>query len=292
MTSCINCHGSNIYFALTLQCLWDLDVNRLTPGEDYVIDVQGGKKPYWKDDKAKDPLFTFVNDRELQRSTYKAFMALLDNYSAQVGEGESVTYAEKKENWTFLHAIMQTGPMQFCHKYCVANSKKGGLDIPEDPEDFKKILYKIWFDLYYRERGGGRDSSGFEHVFVGEVKNGKVTGFHNWLAFLLEERLGRIDYRGYIKPKSYSDAPTNDDDHVLTLQFNWNGVPKSVGTSFIGVSPEFEMALYTMCFLVGEEQNTIDLDTGADLFKLNCKVYTMDKDKIGTSFVETLEHED
>jgi poly(U)-specific endoribonuclease len=77
----------------------------------------------------------------------------------------------------------------------------------------------------------------------------------------------------------------------LTIQFEWDGVLKNVGTSFIGVSPEFEMALYTMCFLAGQQENTIELDTGTDIFKLNCKIYSMNG-KIGTSYVETLEHED
>jgi len=271
-----------------LQTIWDLDVNRLTPGEDYTIDVQGGKKPFWKDDAARDPLFTFVNTKEFRRKTYHTFIALLDNYTSEVGVSEKVTHKERGENQRFLDAIMQTAPMQFCHAYCVEH----GDDVPKSKQGFMKLLDDIWFDLYYRDRSAGRDSSGFEHVFVGEIKNDQVSGFHNWIRFYLEEKRGDVDYRGYIKPKSYSDAPTDDNDHVLTLQFNWNGVPKKVGTSFVGVSPEFEMALYTMCFLVGEKENIFDIDTGTDLFKLNCKVYHMGKDKIGTSYVEALEHED
>ena len=50
-------------------------------------------------------------------------------------------------------------------------------------------------------------------VFVGEVKNGQISGFHNWIQFFLEERAGNVDYRGYIKPRSReSTAQTNDDD--------------------------------------------------------------------------------
>ena len=72
-------------------------------------------------------------------------------------------------------------------------------------------------------------------VFVGEVKNGQISGFHNWIRFYLEEKAGNVDYRGYIKPRSRkSTAQTNDDDPVLTLQFKWNEVEKFVGTSFIG----------------------------------------------------------
>ena len=41
------------------------------------------------------------------------------------------------------------------------------------------------------------DSSGFEHVFVGEEKDGKITGLHNWVQYYLEEAKGNIDYLGW-----------------------------------------------------------------------------------------------
>lgn len=278
---------SDMSLAEALQTLWDLDLNRLTPGEDYQINVQEGKKAYWKEDKAEDPLFTFVDNSAFRRPTYKAFIALLDNYTAETGVREAVTYEERKENWSFLKAIMESGPMQFCHKYCMSKNP----DITSDRDEFMKMLNNMWFGIY-RRGGSGGDSSGFEHVFAGELKNGQVSGFHNWVYYYLEEKKGNVDYRGYIYPRSYSDAETNANDHVLTLQFEWQGVLKNVGTSFIGVSPEFEMALYTMCFFAGEKENIFDLDTGSDVFKLNCKVYTMGRDKIGTSYVETMGHED
>ncbi|KNC80689.1 hypothetical protein SARC_06938, partial [Sphaeroforma arctica JP610] len=45
------------------------------------------------------------------------------------------------------------------------------------------------------------DTSGFEHVFVGEVRNGEVMGLHNWIQFFVEEKAGKIDYKGYIYPR-------------------------------------------------------------------------------------------
>ena len=56
-----------------------------------------------------------------------------------------------------------------------------------------------------------------------QVKNGEVSGFHNWIMFYLEEKKGNVDYRGYIKPKSRDSttAETNDDDRILTLQFRF-----------------------------------------------------------------------
>jgi len=271
------------------QELWNLDVNRLTPNADYKISVQGGKKPYWKEDSAEDPLFTFVDEKALRRPTYKAFIALLDNYQAGTGTAEQVSSSERTENWVFLNAVMETAPMQFCHRYL---HKKNPSKIPGDAKGFKELLYGIWFELYRRERGGPRDSSGFEHVFVGEVKNGKISGFHNWIRFYKEEMSGALDYRGYIKPRSRSDASTNSNDSVLTLQFAWKGVEKSVGTSFIGVSPEFELAIYSMCFLLGEENNEVTLNTGTDEFVLNIKCYTYDRNKIGSSFPEATAHYD
>ena len=94
------------------------------------------------------------------------------------------------------------------------------------------------------------DSSGFEHVFIGEIKNGEVTGMHNWIRIYLEEKQKTLDYRGFIKPR-YRGTPVGaPDEHsqLLSIQFSWNGVLKKVGTSMIGVSPEFEMALYTLIF--------------------------------------------
>ena len=41
----------------------------------------------------------------------------------------------------------------------------------------------------------------FTLVFVGEMKDGQVSGFHNWIQILLEEKAGRLDYKGYIKPR-------------------------------------------------------------------------------------------
>ena len=63
--------------------------------------------------------------------------------------------------------------------------------IGEDTMSFKRLLHRMWFALYPRSRRT-KGSCAFEHVFLGEVKNGKVNGFHNWLFFLLEEQKGML----------------------------------------------------------------------------------------------------
>lgn len=55
------------------------------------------------------------------------------------------------------------------------------------------IIKCITFFLPKRE-----DSSGFEHVFVGETKFGReIMGLHNWVQFYLQEKQDLLDYKGY-----------------------------------------------------------------------------------------------
>ena len=69
--------------------------------------------------------------------------------------------------------------------------------ISKDPNDFKQKLKEIWFNTY--SRGGGRiGSSGFEHVFLAEIKKNAVSGLHNWLYFNDAEVKGTANYLGYM----------------------------------------------------------------------------------------------
>lgn len=72
----------------------------------------------------------------------------------------------------------------------------------------------------------------------------------------------------------------DSETQLLTLQFEWNGVLKSLSSTFIGVSPEFEVALYTLCFFVGREDNRVLLGP----YAVNIKCYRLGNDKIGSVF--------
>lgn len=49
-------------------------------------------------------------------------------------------------------------------------------------------------------RGQGKiGSSGFEHVFLAEIKNFDISGLHNWLYFHDAEAKNEANYLGYLK---------------------------------------------------------------------------------------------
>lgn len=71
----------------------------------------------------------------------------------------------------------------------------------------------------------------------------------------------------------------DSETQLLTIQFEWNGVLKSVSSTLVGVSPEFEIALYTLCFYVGGEDNQVQLGP----YPVNIKCYRFGN-KIGSVF--------
>ncbi|XP_038575160.1 poly(U)-specific endoribonuclease-C-like [Micropterus salmoides] len=266
--------------------IWCLDTNRLRPGTDYIISLQGragfvAQGSNNARDMARAPLFKYVNEAKLKSiKTFANFISLLDNYEVSTGVAETVTPEELQENRLFIDSIMETDVMKCAHKYLV---KKG--QSPADPAQFKRQLYDIWFRLYHRDRSGGEDSCGFEHVFVGETKFGReIIGLHNWVQFYLQEKKNLVDYKGY-KARDNKDTP-DEDDHVLNLQFSWKGLVKPVCGCFIGVSPEFEVAIFTIIFLMTNEKMTTVV-AKVDEYLLELVVYRNGK-SIGTSFPKLL----
>lgn len=256
--------------------LWELDLNRLIPGKDYQIDCAEGKKVYQKEDMAEGSLFSWLSEDVFRKPTYSRFCSLLDNYNPNGGCKETVTSEERQEQVAFIEEISRTAPIKYLHKYLSSKGMVSG-----DREEFKSVMMRLWFDLYGRG-GASSSSSAFEHVFVGEIKQRgeeeEVSGFHNWLQFYLEEAKGRVDYQGYIFPRRHGEIPDSE-TQLLTVQFEWNGILKSVSSTLVGVSPEFEVALYTLCYFVGREDNHVQLGP----YSVNIKCYRFG-DRIGSVF--------
>lgn len=51
----------------------------------------------------------------------------------------------------------------------------------------------------YSRAGGKISSSGFEHIFLAELKKNEVSGLHNWVYFDHAEMTKLVDYLGYMK---------------------------------------------------------------------------------------------
>ena len=214
-------------------------------------------------DLAKHPLFERVNSQKFNNSpTYQSLFALLDNYRFDNRQSEIVTRAEKAEVDRFINDICQTEVIEIAYRYI-----KQKLEFDLERHVFKTELKRIWFSLYTNYFGEPiKDTSGFEHIFVGEGKYdrstnnpkifGSISGYHSWIKFYLDEQQSKANYLGHnytIEGKLGVENP-----YVVTVQMRWQDLdkPKNIpielfkkrGCFFVGTSPECEIAMGTVAF--------------------------------------------
>ena len=165
--------------------------------------------------------------------------------------------------------------MKYAHAYLVRTGKTKNTT----RESFIRELSDKWFKLYSRK--ARNDSSGFEHVFIGEIKEEthEIVGFHNWIRLYLEERKGALNYLGYIKPKRRALDPSihgpANEQLITMIQFEWKVARKPVSSSLVGTSPEFEIALYTMCFMAGQHNVANVLQLGPYQVGITCHTWPL-----------------
>ncbi|XP_032895241.1 poly(U)-specific endoribonuclease-B-like [Amblyraja radiata] len=203
------------------QTLWDNDVNRLQPGIDYKISLQEQVGQTYTDVTSKTtfPLFLFVNEDVCKKKTFSAFISLLDNYEADRGHPEVITPEEENEIHSFLDALMETRVLQRdldVWKFTRRTTKKINEALTQ-----QDLSIGVEMSCFLLHRP---NSSGFEHVFVGETRGGRtVIGFHNWIQFYLQEKLGHVDYRGYTMPNNQVEVskPQSREGMKLTEGLRW-----------------------------------------------------------------------
>ena len=138
----------------------------------------------------------------MDRGTFALLRRLRGYYNPEIGVPEqcdpgTACYSAQE---AFLDVVMETGPMRalypflrdrgreiyqfdlfhfFFHLGLAATSAVG----------FRREIRQYFFKAYSRSDGAAKDSSGFEHVFLGEVRDKEVTGFHNWVvAYIMEQQ--------------------------------------------------------------------------------------------------------
>ncbi|CAH8487422.1 unnamed protein product [Schistosoma bovis] len=183
------------------------------------------------------------------------FVALLDNYNPQVGVTEIVTEQQQKEEDDFINELLKTEVMKMTHNFLIEKQKLTG-----DITNFGKFLKDLWFKRYKRRSPG--DSSAFEHVFVGEHKKSKMLGLHNWIQFYLKEKNKEINYYGWKKSIC--------NDRLLNLTYiDKDKYEKPIGGIFVGSSPEFDIAVYTVAFALYPKSLT-DVDIAGCKIRITC----------------------
>lgn len=189
-------------------------------------------------DQSPKPLFAFVP--ELNASTYQTFIELRKIYKADSNVDDHPSGHGLVLVNDFINATMETNVMKTLQAFLEKNHLLQNVTLEQQ-------LREMWFTPYSRAKGGKiRGSSGFEHVFIGELPGGgDIGGFHNWLSYYIEEQAGRANYFGYLRDTQYgSQAVIN-----LVDSFTWRGNLKPVGGYLIGSSVEHDLAVFTLCWL-------------------------------------------
>jgi poly(U)-specific endoribonuclease len=213
------------------------------------IDYQGHTTTQDPKDNAPNWLFKDVQVDILRRPTFQALIKMLGNFSPQAGITEPDNDKTKADVVNFINTIFGSKPWTVLTNLL----RQKNYPLAKDPNTLKNAIKMMWFDHYSRAKGVP-DSSAFEHVFIGELKNGEVSGLHNWVTFYIRERnfTQQFDYKGFIVKRN---------NLMASVKFTWQGQPKTGGSFFIGTSPEYDMAVFTLCFLARNGQPcNIELD--------------------------------
>ncbi|GJQ76322.1 hypothetical protein Trydic_g2045 [Trypoxylus dichotomus] len=185
------------------------------------INYQGKTTSRSTNDEAELPLLSIQNEA-YNIPSISNLIQLHNNYILETNVNEHVSAQEKMEENALLDSLLSTSIMQYTRNFLI---QKGA--IPKDPKLFKDKLKEIWFNMY--SRGQGKiGSSGFEHVFLAEVKNQDVTGLHNWLYFHDAEARKSVNYLGYMKKLEMN----NNKGAILKFHMNLNGIDKPQNERF------------------------------------------------------------
>lgn len=271
--------GNSISLAASV--LWELDENRLRPNVDYTLDLQHSTKENLNASVAHRPLFRHFSPDVWKRTTFGSFRALLNRYDPRA---ISIDTVDDEAN--FICAIVETPCVRFVREWLVAN----GYSESKSMHDFCCLLMGMWFTEHSNRKPGHASASqttGFQHVFCGEINNrSKLSGLHNFIRVFLEEQQGNLQYIGYEQPRQPNHETPLSQQHMLKIRFGLHGHQKRISSMFFGVSPEFEVGLYSLLTIAGVQEVITSL--GSQLVHLRA---VSKKGKILTAYPQLLENE-
>lgn len=223
--------------------------NSADPASGYVIVNES------RDGGANHQLFAEHAIPEQKRSTYDLAVRLFNNYALGQTQAELNLPEESAEVADLLCAVVASAPMKLARDFIQDRTRR-----TYDDAMWFKLLHRIWFRQY--DQSSGQDLSGFEHVVVGEQQGGKVSGYHWWYKYLLDDSadfLGSDDITYSGARYGAHDQEGRQHPQVVTLSYRWNAfdydanarrpLTKPTGGFWVGCSIEGLMAMGTVAFL-------------------------------------------
>ncbi|EPB77925.1 endoribonuclease XendoU [Ancylostoma ceylanicum] len=143
--------------------LRQVDHNKAQP-EQIHLNYQGKAEGSY--DSAPRRFFEWVDPRLLEKPSVKQLIAMMNNFNRKTGKVEPRVSPdeEQREISDFLTTILASEPWQILYDFL----EEKGHPYAESPSTFRERIQQLWFEHYPRSKGKP-DSSGFEHVFIGEV---------------------------------------------------------------------------------------------------------------------------
>ncbi|XP_067659982.1 uridylate-specific endoribonuclease-like [Haliotis asinina] len=227
--------GSSSAAAATLIAdkLWKIDVHRFEPDE---ITVNYGSRTAVNGtfSQSAQPFFTKVDESRFTHPTYKTFIALMNSYDPPLDHTNSGVQADQSLVDAFLDSLFTSEVTRTAHAHLLENTYFSG-----NLSDYRRTVTHLWFKPY-TSSGSTSNVTGFQMMVMGKEGGSNLIGPHNWVRFYLEEKTGRIRYRGYTKKT----------DFLVEAVFTMPSYTSSAATSFfLGSSPIFDINLSTICAL-------------------------------------------
>ncbi|CAG7836819.1 unnamed protein product [Allacma fusca] len=204
--------------------------------------------------------------------TYQNLILLYNDFNPNITEEEKVDIKKINEQGFFQSSLLDTRSMKAVANFLI-HKKFISKEIV-----FPRKFQTMWFDTYKRSsKAAPYSSSGFEHVFLGEIEPKKETiGFHNWFYLMNEQNERTFNYHGH-----FNYLELNKKASVISINFDWKDHCKTRSSMFIGTSPEFEFALYTLCWFTRPGQ-LCPVVLGGKAMSIQTYVHT---NQYGTQFV-------